>query len=175
MMKREKKEQIVKEVSEKLQKAQGIYLTEFQGLDVEKMAELRNEFRQAGVEYTVVKNTLIKKALDNVDGGDRLAEGLVNTTGLAIGYDDPVVPAKVIEKFGKNNELLKFKMAAIDGSVFEADKLKELSKMLSKTENIGRVASLVNNVVSSVPMVVNAVMRDLVSVIDQVAKKKQDS
>ena len=174
-MKREKKEQIVKEVSEKLQKAQGIYLTEFQGLDVSKMAELRNEFRKAGVEYKVVKNTLVKKALENVEGGDRLAEGLVNTTGLAIGYDDPVVPAKVIEKFGKDNELLKFKMASIDGSVFEADKLKELSKMLSKTENIGRVAGLVNNVISSVPMVVNAVMRDLVSVIDRVAKQKQGS
>ena len=173
-MKREKKEQIVKEVSEKLQKAQGIYLTEFQGLDVSKMAELRNEFRQAGVEYRVVKNTLVKKALENVEGGDRLAEGLVKTTGLAIGYDDPVVPAKIIEKFGKDNELLKFKMASIGGSVFEADKLKELSRMLSKTENIGRVAGLVNNVISSVPMVVNAVMRDLVSVIDQIAKQKQD-
>ena len=174
-MKREKKEQIVKEVSEKLHKAQGIYLTEFQGLDVAKMAELRNEFRQAGVEYKVVKNTLVKKALEDVDGGDRLAEGLVNTTGLAIGYDDPVVPAKIIEKFGKNNELLKFKRAVIDGSVFGADKLSELSKMLSKTENIGRMAGLVNNVISSVPMVVNAVMRDLVSVIDQIAKQKQDS
>ena len=174
-MKREKKEQIVKEVSEKLQKAQGIYLTEFQGLDVSKMAELRNEFRKAGVEYKVVKNTLVKKALENVEGGDRLAEGLVNTTGLAIGYDDPVVPAKVIEKFGKNNEQLKFKMASIDGSVFETEKLKELSRMLSKTENIGRVAGMVNNVISSVPMVVNAVMRDLVSVIDQIAKQKQGS
>ncbi|WP_294348119.1 50S ribosomal protein L10 [Prosthecochloris sp.] len=174
-MKREKKEQIVKEVSEKLQKAQGIYLTEFQGLDVATMAELRNQFRQAGVEYTVVKNTLVKKALESVEGGDRLADGLVNTTGVALGYDDPVVPAKIIEKFGKDNEQLKFKMAAIDGSVFEADKLKELSKMLSKTENIGRMAGLVNNVISSVPMVVNAVMRDLVSVIDQIAKQKQDS
>ncbi len=174
-MKREKKEEIVKAVAEKLEKAQGIYLTEFQGLDVEKMAELRNEFRKAGVEYKVVKNTLVKKALENVNGGDRLAEGLVNTTGVAIGYDDPVVPAKIIDKFAKNNEQLKFKMAAIDGSVFPSDKLKELSKMLSKTENIGKVAGLLNNVVSSVPMVINAVMRDLVSVLDQVAKQKQGS
>jgi len=172
-MKREKKEQVVKHVAEKLEKAQGIYLTEFQGLDVSQMAQLRNEFRQAGVEYKVVKNTLVKKALENVAGGDRLADGLVNTTGLAIGYDDPVVPAKIIEKFSKKNEQLKFKMAAIDGSVFESDKLPELAKMLSKTENIGKVAGLVNQVVASVPMVMNAVMRDLVSVIDQVGKQKQ--
>ncbi len=174
-MKREKKEQIVQEVTEMLQKAQGIYLTEFQGLDVDEMAELRKEFRKEGVEYKVVKNTLIKKALENVDGSDRLAEGLVKTTGLALGYDDPIVPAKIIKKFAKNNELLKFKMASVDGAVFGSEKLSELSDMLSKTENIGRVAGLVNNVVSSVPTVVNAVMRDLVSVIDQIAKQKQGS
>ena len=173
-MKRDKKEQVVREVSEKLEKAQGIYLTEFQGLDVATMAELRKEFRNAGVEYRVAKNTLVKKALENVNGGDRLAEGLINTTGLAIGYDDPVVPAKIIQKFSKKNEQLKFKMAAIDGSVFDAGKLGELAGMLSKTENVGRVAGLVNNVISSVPMVVNAVVRDLVSVLDQVAKQKQD-
>ena len=173
-MKRDKKEQVVREVSEKLERAQGIYLTEFQGLDVSAMAELRKEFRGAGVEYRVAKNTLVRKALENVTGGDRLAEGLINTTGLAIGYDDPVAPAKIIQKFSKKNEQLKFKMAAIDGSVFDADKLGELAKMLGKTENIGRVAGLVNNVITSVPMVVNAAMRDLVSVLDQVAKQKQD-
>ncbi|ACF45343.1 MAG: 50S ribosomal protein L10 [Prosthecochloris sp.] len=172
-MKRDKKELIVQQVTEKLEKAQGIYLTDFQGLDVAKMAELRNEFRKVGVEYRVVKNTLVKKALENVAGGDRLAEGLYNTTGVAIGYDDPIVAAKVIEKFSKKNENLKFKMAAIDGSVFEASQLPQLASMLSKVENIGRVAGLVNNMVASVPMVVNAVMRDLVSVLDQVAKQKQ--
>jgi large subunit ribosomal protein L10 len=170
MMKRDKKEQIAQEIAGKIERSQGIYFTEFQGLDVKKMAALRNEFRQAGIEYKVVKNTLIKKALKNVADADKLASGLKNTTAVAFGYDDPVAPAKIIKKFSKDNEALKFKMATIDGVVFGADALPQLSEMLSKTENIGRAAGLINSVISSVPMVMNAVMRNLVSVIDQVGK-----
>jgi len=172
-MKRDTKEQIVQEVAEKINRSQGIYMTEFQGLNVAKMAELRREFRKVGVEYRVVKNTLIKKALKDLAGADKLAPGLKGTTGVAFGFDDPVAPAKVIRKFSKTNDALKFKMAAIDGVVFGADTLPLLSEMLTKTENIGRAASVINNVVSSVPMVVNAVMRNLVYALDQVAKQKQ--
>jgi large subunit ribosomal protein L10 len=172
-MKRDKKEQIVLEVTEKINRSQGIYLTEFQGLSVLKMAQLRNEFRKVGVEYRVVKNSLIKKALKDVAAADKLAVGLKSTTAVAFSYDDPIAPAKIIKKFSKDNEALKFKMAAIDGVVFGADKLPALSEMLSKTENIGRTAGIINNVISSVPMVVNAVARNLVSVIDQIAKQKQ--
>ncbi len=172
-MKRDTKEQIVQEVAEKINKSQGIYLTEFQGLSVAKMAELRREFRNVGVEYRVVKNTLIKQALKELGVADKLAPGLKGTTALAFGFDDPVAPAKVILKFSKKNEALKFKMAAIDGVVFSADSLPQLSEMLTKKENIGRTAGLINSVVSSVPMVVNAVMRNLVYALDQVAKQKQ--
>ena len=172
-MKRDRKEQIVQEVAEKINKSQGIYLTEFQGLSVAKMSELRREFRKVGVEYRVVKNTLIKQALKDLAGADKLAPGLKGTTAVAFGFDDPVAPAKVIRKFSKTNEMLKFKMASIDGVVFGPDQLPILSEMLTKTENIGRAAGLINGVVSSVPMVVNAVMRNLVCALDQIAKQKQ--
>jgi large subunit ribosomal protein L10 len=172
-MKRDQKEQVVQEVAEKISRSQGIYLTEFQGLSVAKMAELRGEFRKSGVEYRVVKNTLIKKALRDLAFADKLAPGLKSTTGVAFGYDDPIAPAKVIKKFSKSNDALKFKMASIDGVVFGADSLPMLSEMLTKTENIGRAAGLMNSVISSVPMVVNAVMRNLVCALDQIAKQKQ--
>jgi large subunit ribosomal protein L10 len=172
-MKRDTKEQIVQEVAEKIQRSQGIYLTEFQGLSVAKMAELRREFRKVGVEYRVVKNTLIKQALKNQAGADKLAAGLKSTTAVAFGYDDPVAPAKVIRKFSKTNDALKFKMASIDGIVFGADQLPMLSEMLTKTENIGRAAGLINGMVTSVPVVVNAVMRNLVCALDQIAQQKK--
>ncbi|NTV06936.1 MAG: 50S ribosomal protein L10 [Chlorobiaceae bacterium] len=172
-MKLDRKEQIVQEVAEKINKSQGIYLTEFQGLSVAKMSELRLEFRKVGVEYRVVKNTLIKQALKDLAGADKLAPGLKSTTAVAFGFDDPVAPAKVIRKFSKTNDALKFKMASIDGVVFGPDKLPLLSEMLTKTENIGRAAGLINNVVSSVPVVVNAVMRNLVCALDQIARQKQ--
>ncbi|MEI8032704.1 MAG: 50S ribosomal protein L10 [Chlorobiaceae bacterium] len=172
-MKRDRKEEIVQLVAEKIKRSQGIYLTEFQGLSVAKMAELRREFRKVGVEYRVVKNTLIKKALRDQEGADRLDAGLKSTTAVAFGYDDPVAPAKVIKKFSKTNEQLKFKLASIDGVVFGSDSLQLLSEMLTKTENVGRTAGLINSVVASVPMVVNAVTRNLVCALDQIAKQKE--
>ena len=172
-MKRDTKEKIVQEVAEQINKTQGIYLTEFQGLSVAKMADLRREFRTVGVQYRVVKNTLIKQALKELGVADKLASGLKGTTALAFGFDDPIAPAKVIKKFSKTNDALKFKMAAIDGVVFGADSLPLLSEMLTKTENVGRAAGLINSVVSSVPMVVNAVMRNLVCALDQIARQKQ--
>jgi len=164
---------VVQSVAEKVSRSQGIYLTEFQGLSVARMSELRNEFRKVGVEYRVVKNTLVKKALSDLAGADKLAVALKSTTAVAFGYDDPIAPARVIKKFSKDNEALKFKMAAIDGVVFEASQLGMLSEMLTKTENIGRAAGVINSVIAGVPMVMNAVMRDLVSVVDQVGKQKQ--
>ncbi len=172
-MKRDRKEEIVQDVAEKINRSQGIYLTEFQGLSVAKMSELRREFRKVGVEYRVVKNTLIKQALKDLAGADKLAPGLKGTTAVAFGFDDPTAPAKVIRKFSKTNDALKFKMASIDGVVFGSDQLPLLSEMLTKTENIGRAAGLINGVVSSVPMVVNAVMRNLVYALDQIARQKQ--
>ena len=135
-----------------------------------KVTDLRRQLRSAKASYKVVKNTLIKKALKDAAEADKIAAGLKNTTAVAFAYDDPIAPARIIKKFSKDNEALKFKMASIDGAVFGPDSLPVLSEMLSKTENLGRAAGLINNIISSVPMVMNAVMRNLVNVIDQVGK-----
>jgi large subunit ribosomal protein L10 len=171
-MKRDQKDQIIQQVAEKLNRAHGIYLTEFSGLTVAQVSNLRNEFRKAGIEYKVVKNTLIKKALEQTKISDKLCGGLKNTTAVAFGYDDPIAPAKIIKKFSADNEKLKFKMASVEGVIFEQGQLAQLASMLGRIENIGRVAGTINTVVASVPGTVNAVMRNLVSAIDQVGKQK---
>ncbi len=171
-MKREQKAKIIASVAEKLKRAQGVYLTDFTGLTVEEMSNLRNEFRKAGVEYRVVKNTLIKKAMQEAKISDKVLAVLKNPTGLALAYDDPIVPAKIIKKFAAENEKLKFKAATIDGIVFESKQLNDVASMLSKTENIARAIGMVNTVVAGVPRTVNAVIRNLVNVLDQIAKQK---
>lgn len=171
-MKREQKEKVIASVAEKLKKAQGVYLTDFTGLTVEEVSNLRNEFRKAGIEYRVVKNTLIKKAMQEAKISDKVFSALKNSTGLAISYDDPIAPAKIIKKFVTDNEKLKFKAATIDGAVFESKQLNDVAGMLSKAENIARAIGTVNTLVAGVPRTVSAVMRNLVNVIDQVAKQK---
>lgn len=171
-MKREQKEKVIASVAEKLKKAQGVYLTDFTGLTVEEIRNLRNEFRKAGIEYRVVKNTLIRKAMQEAKVSDKMFSALKNSTGLAFAYDDPIAPAKIIKKFASENEKLKFKAAAIDGVVFESKQLNDVAGMLSKTENIARAIGTVNTLVAGVPRTIHAVMRNLVNVLDQIAKQK---
>jgi large subunit ribosomal protein L10 len=171
-MKREQKAKVIASVAEKLKKAQGIYLTDFTGLTVEEISNLRNEFRKAGIEYRVVKNTLIKKAMQEANISDKVFTALKNSTGLALAYDDPIAPAKIIKKFAADNEKLKFKAATIDGVVFESKQLNDVAGMLSKAENIARAIDTVNTLVAGVPRTVNAVIQNLVNVLDQIAKQK---
>jgi large subunit ribosomal protein L10 len=171
-MKRLQKEEIVAQVADKLKRAQGIYLTEFSGMTVEQLSHLRTEFRKANIEYKVVKNTLIKKAMEQANISDKLFKGLKKTTGMVLSYDDPIAPAKILKKFAATNDKLKFKLASVDGTLFEAKQLDQVAGMLSKIENIGKLAGVINMTVASVPTVINAVIRDLVNVVDQVAKQK---
>ncbi|HWA07625.1 MAG TPA: 50S ribosomal protein L10, partial [Ignavibacteria bacterium] len=98
-MNKQDKEQSVLEIKEKLDKASSIYITDFSGLTVEQTNELRDEFFNAKVEYKVLKNTLVKKALLQSDGkfnaqSDKLNEHLKGPTGIVFAFDDPVSPAK---------------------------------------------------------------------------------
>lgn len=166
-MKRDEKEKIVSVIAEKLKRAPGIYLTDFQGLTVEQSSKLRNEFRKAGVEYKVVKNTLIKKAMQSANVSDKLFPALKKTTGIAFGYDDPLVPAKIIKKFSADNEKFKFKAASIEGAVFQSNQLDAVAGMMGRAENIARAIGMVNQVIAGVPGTLNAVMRGLVYVISE--------
>jgi hypothetical protein len=98
-MKRSEKEAIVAEVADKASRATAMYFANFSGLSVEQETDLRREFRKVGVEYTVAKNTLVKKALEQISGYDGVFDKLVGPTGIAFSYDDVAAPARIIKKF----------------------------------------------------------------------------
>ncbi|MER3524647.1 MAG: 50S ribosomal protein L10 [Ignavibacteria bacterium] len=171
-MKRTEKETIVAEVAETVSRASAMYFTDFTGLTVEQATELRRELRKAGVQYRVVKNTLIKKALEQVSGYDKVYDKLVGPTGIAFVFDDAVVPAKVLEKFITKHQKLSLKAAVLEKQVYDGSKLKELAQLPSKKEMMASILGSIQAPLAGVPIVINAVMRDLVSVIDQLAQKK---
>ncbi|MGH9427511.1 MAG: 50S ribosomal protein L10, partial [Terriglobia bacterium] len=109
-MKRSEKEQIVTEVTEVVSRARGMFFTDFSGLTVEQATELRREFRKSGVEYRVVKNTLIQKALESATGYDKVYDKLTGPTGVAFAFDDPVAPAKIIRRFSEKHSKLSLKV-----------------------------------------------------------------
>lgn len=171
-MKKSEKEQVITEVTETVSRSTAMYFTDFSGLTVEQATDLRRELRKAGIEYRVVKNTLIKKALEQATGYDKVYDKLVGPTGIAFAFEDAVVPAKVINKFIEKNQKLSLKVAVLDKQVYDGSKLKELAQLPSKKELMAAILGSIQSPLAGVPTVINAVLRDLVSVVSEIEKKK---
>lgn len=171
-MKREEKEQIVAEVSELVGKARGMFFTDFSGLTVQQATELRREFRKSGIEYRVVKNTLIRKALEHATGYDKVYDRLAGPTGVAFAYEDPVSPAKIIQKFSEKHNKLSLKICVLEKEVYDGARLVELAKLPTRKELMAGILGCIQSPLAGVPTVINAVMRDLASVIGEIEKKK---
>jgi len=176
-MNKQDKEQAVLEIKEKLEKASSIYLTDFTGLTVAETNELRDEFFNAKVDYSVHKNTLVKKALEqstNSFSGQaaKLVEYLKGPTGVIFAYDDPVSPAKILKKFFDKGEKPKLKVALVEKEAYDGKRLNELASIPSKPEIISSIIGSLQAPISGIVGAISAVIRDLASVIEEAAKKQ---
>lgn len=171
-MNKSEKEQLVSEIQEQVSKAQGMFFTDFAGINVEEITKLRAEFRKSGIEYRVVKNTLAKKALQNVTGYDKVYDKLVGPTGIAFAYTDAAAPAKIIQKFKEKNDKFSVKVCVIEKQVYDGSRLKELAALPSRPEIVASILGSINAPVSGIVGVLNAVVRDVVGVLDAIEKKK---
>ena len=126
----EQKEKMVGDLAEKMKTAQSGVLVNYCGITVEKDTALRNELRKNGVHYKVIKNTYIKKAADiaGLSGFDSVLEGM---TAIALS-DDPIAPAKVLNKFAEDNENFELKAGFIDGRVIDVNEIKSLAAIPSR-------------------------------------------
>jgi large subunit ribosomal protein L10 len=173
-MTKNKKEEVVAEVAQLLDGASGLYSIDFTGLTVAEAIRLRREFKKAGVTYRVAKNTLVKIALRNQGGYEDVVDRFVGQTGIAIGYDDPAAPARVLDAFiDPKVGIPKLNFALIEGDYVEGDKLKTLAQMPSRMDLLSSIVGALNAPASGLVGVINAVMRDLASVIEEVAKQKE--
>ena len=172
-MNRSDKEAIVAEVAERASRAAAMYFADFTGLTVEEETELRREFRKAGIEYRVVKNTLAKKALERVSGYDRVYDKLVGPTGIAFSYDDVIAPARIIKKFNEKSGKFTLKAAVLEKQVFDGSQLDQLSKLPTRKDLMAGVVGSLHAPISGIVRAIGAVTRDLVYVIDAIEKKKQ--
>jgi large subunit ribosomal protein L10 len=176
-MNKQEKEQAVSAIKEKLEKASSIYLTDFSGLTVETTNEFRDELFNAKVDYKVLKNTLFKKALASggtkfSDKAELLSGYLKGPTGVIFTYDDPVAPAKIIKKFYDKGEKPKLKMALVEDLAYDGKKLNDLASLPSKPEIISSIIGSLHAPISGIVNSINAVIRDLASVIEEAAKTK---
>lgn len=167
----EQKKIIVDELVAKFQRASGVYFVNFEKMTVAQTNNFRIAIKEKNLEYKVAKNTLLRRAMDDVDGIDFPKELMFGQTGVIFAYDDPTVPAKIIEKFIKENDKPLFKGALLDGQVFDDTQLKTVAALPSKEDMYSAMVGSIGAPASGIVGSIAAVIRDIASMIEEVGKK----
>ena len=133
------KEEAVKSLAERMKTAKVIILTDYRGINVADVTKLRADLRNVNSEYKVIKNNIIKRALD-MNGESGLDDLLTGPTAILMGDEDYLEPSKVIYNFSKTNDFYKIKGGIIDGKVMTAEEIIELAKLPSRQELLAKLA-----------------------------------
>lgn len=149
------KEEYVKEFQEKLDKAQVVVLSSCEGVPVAGMTALRKAIRESNSEIRVVKNTLIIRALNNLNMGE-LEEHMKGATAVTFGYEDVVAPVKALYDFTKQAKKFTFKAGFMDGKALDVEQLNALSKIPGRKELYGMLASAVQGPIRKLACVLDA-------------------
>jgi len=153
---RQLKEAKVKEIKEKLEKAEAVILSSYQGLNVEEDTELRKKLREAGVEYKVYKNSLVTLAAKEL-GIDGIVQFLEGPVSIAMAYDDPTAPARILNDFAKNHKKLELKAGIVQGAVYDQAKVQELATIPPKDVLIAKLLGSLKAPMSNLVYLLNAI------------------
>ena len=153
----ERKQQIVNDLSDKFTNAQACVIVNYAGITVENDTALRKELTAAGVNYAVIKNTLIKRACEK-SGFEGLTNVLEGMTAVATSDTDPVAAAKILSNYAEKIETFEIKAGFVDGKVLDKDGVNELAKLPSKEVLIGKVLGSLQSSLYSLAYVLQAVV-----------------
>lgn len=169
----EQKKAFVSELAEKMKNASSGVLVDYKGITVENDTKLRSEMRKNNIDYSVIKNSLIRFAAKQV-GYDALESVLEGTTALAISMTDPVAPAKLVAEYAKKDKnIYNIKAGFVDGRVISADEVKALADLPSKEVLIAKMLGSMQAPISGFVNVLNGNIRGLVCVLNAIAEKQQ--
>ena len=162
----------VKKLSDKLSKAKAIYFTEYSGLDVVSITQLRKDFVSKDVEFTIAKNTLIKLAAKEV-GMSGVDEFLSGPTAMAVSYDDPTNPAQVIKEFLKDFDKPSVKGMILDGEVFDASEFDRIANLPYKDQLLSKLVGMLNSPMSKLSSTLGSPVSGLLGALEQLKSKKE--
>ena len=167
----QKNQDEVIKLMEKLDKATAVYFTDFLGLDVSSITELRSEFFKASIEYKVVKNTLLRLAAKkiNLEGID---DFLVGSTAIAISYDEPTTPAKVLKKFTDNHDKPEVKAILFDGKVLKGSEYLKFASLPTKDVLLTKLVMMLNSPITILVRTLSAPMTNLVNGLNNLKNNK---
>ncbi len=167
----QEKQAYVEELAEKLSKATAGVVVSYQGITVADDTKLRRQLREAGVEYTVVKNTMLRRANEKAGLSD-MDSVLEGTTAVAISPEDHVAAAKILCEYADKSQTFKVKAGFVEGKVIDANAVGELAKMPPKEVLVAKVLGGLNAPISGLVCVLNGTMRGLVCALNAIAEKQ---
>ena len=156
MAKVELKQPIVQAIVEDIAGAQSAVLVNYCGLTVAQDTELRKQLREAGVVYKVCKNTMMKRAFEGTDFA-QLDEYLDGPNAIAISKDDATAPARILCKFAKTADKLEVRAAVVEGAVYDAAGVEELSKIPSREELLSKLLGSLQSPITNLARVLNQI------------------
>jgi large subunit ribosomal protein L10 len=171
-MNRAQKEQEVAELAEKFQRANVGILTDFQGLNVEQITDLRRKLRDSQSEYRVVKNTLMRRAAKGTIIEALLAQAK-GPCAVALSYADPVAPAKVLTEYAAKQDKLRIKAGVLQGRLLEREEIERLARIPSREVLLAQLLGVLVAVPTSLVRVLNAIPTKMVYAIQAIKEQKE--
>ncbi len=171
-MLRSQKVEVIDQVKDLFGRMSSAVFVDYTGLTVEQVTQLRDQFREKGVEYKVVKNTLVKRALGDSSFVTQLEPALRGMTGIAWSFEEPSAAARVAKDFAKTNEKLKIKAGLMDGQVLDARGVEsQLANLPSKDEARAQLLATFMAPAQSLVRLLSAPAQQMVGVL--AAKQRQ--
>jgi large subunit ribosomal protein L10 len=170
-MNREKKGEIVAQITERLSQSPNIYLTDFTGVTVKSITDFRRKLRAAGVEYAVVKNTLALRAMEAASVAG-IEDVLAGPTAFVFAGDDPVIAAQVLAEFSKQHEKFVVKAGLVDGQKVSAAEVKRLASLPPRDEMLGQLAGLMQAPLQSFVGALDGLLYQMVGVLDALREQR---
>lgn len=171
-MKLEKKKQIAADLQEKLLKSKVVIVTDYKGLNVSAINDLRRKLREFDIEFKVVKNSLLVRASEGTDVVS-IRDYFKGPSAVALSYDDPVAPAKVLIKFAEENKHLEIKAGMMDGKLLDKAAIKALSSLPSQEVLLGQLLSVMNGVPTAFVRALSDLPGRLMNVLAAIKEQKE--
>ncbi|WP_341279791.1 50S ribosomal protein L10 [Paenibacillus sp. FSL H8-0537] len=152
----QEKQQAVEVITAKLRDSSSAVVADYRGLNVAQVTELRKQLREAGIEFQVLKNSLVRRATEAA-GLAELNSILTGPTAIAFGNEDAVAPAKILNDFAKKNEALKLKGGVVEGKIVDMDQIKALAELPSRDGLLSMLLSVLQAPVRNFALAVKAV------------------
>ena len=173
-MRLEEKKKITDDLRDRFEKSAVVVLTDYKGLDVASMNDLRRKLREEDIEFQVAKNTLLARAAKDTEV-EKMQDFFQGPSAVALSYSDPVAPAKILTQFAKDNKALEIKCGVLKDKLLDVDAIKALAQLPTREVLLGQFLSVLNQVPTSFVRTIAEIPRSFLNVLTAIKDQKAGS